>query len=180
MTLFEYLTVGYSLIVSFAVLRALSGLPYILRTTSRYWVHVAWVFLGLFGCLFVFWAFWRFREAEWTLPRYIIVLAVPALLYVHNSILVPSDPASVTSWRAHFFEVRVPLFMTACLMYTAAIIANYLLLDVSLSGMLTSWGLLGLSAAALASANPRLHALLALGPLLFAAAALTLLARPDF
>ena len=180
MTHFEYLTVGYSLIVSFAVLRALSGFPHLLRSSSRYWVHVSWVVFGLFGCVFIFWAFWRFREAEWTLRSYILVLAVPALLYVHNSILVPSDPASVTSWRDHFFRVRVPLFVTACLMHTAALIGNYLLLGIPPSALLSLWGLLGISAVALTSANSRLHAVLALVPLLFAAAALTVLAQADF
>ena len=39
MTLFEYLAAGYVLILSFAVIRGVSGVPYALRPSSRYGVH---------------------------------------------------------------------------------------------------------------------------------------------
>ncbi len=182
MTLFEYLTVGYSLIVSFAVLRALSGFPHILRVTSRYWVHAFWVLFGISGCLVIFWAFWRFREAEWTLLRYVLVLAVPALLYVYNSILVPSDPAAVASWRGYFFEVRVPLFATAMLMHSAAFLANVVLLGVSPLDpkLFPLVGWVGLCVVALFSASPSVHAFVVLGTALGLATTAAMMAQPEF
>lgn len=55
-TLFEHLDAGYTLIVSFAVIRALSGFPHALRKGRRYWVHVSWLAMAVFSCLGIFWA----------------------------------------------------------------------------------------------------------------------------
>ncbi len=109
MTLFEYVAAGYVLILSFAVLRAVSGVPYAVRPGRRYWVHVLYLSLALATCLVGFWAFWFYREVEWTFFRFIGALAVPVLLYGYVSLLVPADPSIDSSWRDHFFGVRHPL-----------------------------------------------------------------------
>ncbi len=57
MTLFEYLAAGYVLILSFAVLRGVAGVPYALRPSSRYWVHAVYLSSLLANCLVSFWAF---------------------------------------------------------------------------------------------------------------------------
>lgn len=181
MTLFEYLTAGYVLILSFAVIRALSGFPHALSTTSRYWVHISWLALALANCLVTFWAFWSYRDTEWTLPSFAIVLATPALLFVYNSILVPADPASVRSWRKHFFNVRVPLFATGALSVVLIVATNHLVLGMSLLHPVVIGGVawLAIYLVGLSSERPGLHAVLAFALLLvFAVAMLTFLAQP--
>ncbi len=97
MTLFEYLAIAYSLVLSFAVLRTASGLPHALASGRRHWVRAAWTFIILAVCLFVFWAFWSYREVEWTLWRFALVLGNPILVFVSASIIVPPEPAAVHS-----------------------------------------------------------------------------------
>ena len=162
MTLFEHLDAGFTLIISFAVIRALSGFPHALRKASRYWVHVFWLSNGLLSCLGVFWGTWAFRDADWTLARYMVLLASPALLFVYTSILVPSDPAGVTSWREHFFDARVPLFTTVILYGTAIISLNYFVGGIPLFHpvLFSVYGALAVNVVGLASANPRLHSVL--------------------
>jgi hypothetical protein len=74
----------------------------------RHWIHVSWLLLATAFCSTAFWAFWALREVEWPLPRFTAALGVPALIYVLASLVAPSDPASVHSWRDYFFQVRVP------------------------------------------------------------------------
>ena len=183
MSLFEYLTAGYVLILSFAVVRALTGFPHALSGASRYWVHVSWLSFALANCLATFWAFWSFRDTEWTLPRFVGVLVVPALLFVYNSILVPSDPASVASWRDHFFEVRVPLFLTGAVTVIVMVVGNYAILGMPLLHPLVIGNMVWLTIylIGLGSGKPALHSLLALALILVSAAAMvTVLAQPGY
>jgi hypothetical protein len=119
-TLFEYLSIAYSLVISFAVLRAASGLPHALASGRRYWVHATWTLINLNACLLTFWDFWSYREIEWTLGGFLVVLANPTLLFILASILVPGDPAGIQSWREYFYAVRVKLFLTG-IVYTVVL-----------------------------------------------------------
>ena len=44
MTLFEYLAIAFSLVLSFAAMRLVAGLPYAVQADRRYWVHLVFVF----------------------------------------------------------------------------------------------------------------------------------------
>jgi hypothetical protein len=182
LTLFEYLAAAYVLMLSLALVRAMSGLPHAVSATSRYWLHIAWLVFALFNCLVAFWAFWTYRNVEWSIFRFINSLAVPALLYSFISLLVPTDPSTVTSWRDHFFAVRTRLFSTGVAFMVAVIASNQLTLGVpSLHpSQLGNYVLLAIFLIAFASAKPIVHAVLAIGMSLLATAILfTLLIEPD-
>lgn len=163
LTLFEYLAAGFSLILSFALLRALSGVPHAVHSGRRYWVHVFWLLNALVNCLFTFWAFWSYREVEWTLIRFSATLAIPALLYVYNSLLVPPDPASVDSWRDHFFSVRIPLFSTGMILSADIGVTNFFVLGFPLLASWPVFAMVAIYAIGLASARSSVHAILPLG-----------------
>ena len=174
MSLFEYVTAGYVLLLSFAILRALSGVPHAVRSQRRYWVYISWLFMAIFSCFGTFVTFWSYREVEWTTFQIIGALAVPASLYVYNSVLVPPDPAAVTSWRDYFFDVRVPLFATGFVFMSTAIMSNLFVLLVSplSAAQLFNYGFLAMYAIGLASAKPSVHVVLAIAfPCLTAVAA---------
>ena len=182
MTLFEYVAAGYVLILSFAVLRAVSGVPYAVRPGRRYWVHVLYLSLALATCLVGFWAFWFYREVEWTFFRFSVALAVPVLLYVYVSLLVPPDPSAVTSWRDHFFGVRIPLFSSGILMFIAVAISTQTILGVpSLHpSQWPTYAAIALYAIGLTSAKPSLHTALAFAlPCIFAVVFLAGLGQGD-
>ncbi len=163
MTLFEYLAAGYTLVLSFAVIRALGGIAHAVHPARRYWVHVVWLAVILFASLGTFWAFWSYREVEWTLIRFALLLAVPALQYVFCSLLVPPDPSSVTSWRDYFFDVRIPLFATGVLMTATVVVGSTVVLGVSLTHpvRLAQLTMMALFAIGLASDKPSVHSVLA-------------------
>ena len=164
MTLFEYITAGYVLLLSFAILRALSGVPHAVRSQRRYWVYISWLFMAIFSCFGTFVTFWSYREVEWTSFLIIGALAVPASLYAYNSVLVPPDPSTVTSWRDYFYDVRAPLFATGIVLMSTTIINVHLVLDASPLHVvqLLNYGFLGMYAIGLASAKPNVHVALAI------------------
>ena len=167
MTLFEYLAAGYVLILSFSILRGGAGIPYALRSTSRYWVHVVYLSIVLANCLVGFWAFWFYRDVEWTFFGFIITLAVPLLTYVHISLLVPPDPSVVSSWRDHFFGVRIPLFTAGAATFVAVAVSNQAILGIPALHFLEwpVYAAVAIYAIGLTSARPNLHAALALASL---------------
>ena len=180
MTTFEYLAVAYTLVLSLAVVRLLGGIAHALRPGRRYWAHFSWLCLAIALCLTAFWAFLSYRELDWTLPRFILILAGPALIYVYSSLVVPSDPSTVASWRDHFFAVRVPLFATGILFFSVAVCTNYALLGVPLLSALnwTGYSLIVLFVAGLCSTSPPLHTFLALGWLFLFPITAALFAQP--
>jgi len=111
MTIFEYLAIAYSLVISFAVMRGLSGLPHAASSGRRYSVHLAWVCMNLAAAFQYYWGFWAFRNVEWSQPKFLSVLACPALMYTMACILNPESGSSIASWREYFYQVRVKLFL---------------------------------------------------------------------
>jgi len=181
-TLFEYLTTANTLILSFAVLRVLACVPHALRPGRLYWVHVSWLSAAIAFCLIGFWAFWPYRELEWTLPLFIGALTPTTLIYMFTSLVAPSEPSTVASWRDYFFSVRVPLLGTGVLYMGAVLSCNQAFLGVSAFQLasLGPWTLLAICAIGASSAKPRLHTFLAFWPPFLAVITVLVLARPDF
>jgi hypothetical protein len=101
MTHFEYVAAAHTLILTFAAARVLGGVANALQPRRLYWVHLSWVGLAVLFCLTSFWVFWGYREVEWTLPRLILLLAAPGLIYVFRSIC-----CSESSWSVRFSTHR--------------------------------------------------------------------------
>lgn len=181
MTLFEYLTAANTLILSFAVLRIIACAPHALRPGRLYWVHVSWLSVAIAFCLIGFWGFWSYRGLEWTLPLLIAALSPTVLMYAFTSLVAPSEPSTVASWRDYFFGVRIPLLGTGVLYMGAVLASNQALLGVSAFQLasLGPWILLAICAIGASSAKPQLHTVLALGPPFLAAITILMLAQPD-
>jgi len=163
-TLFEYLAAGYILMLSFAVLRAMTGVPHAVRSRKRSWVHICWLSAALVMCLVAFWAFWPYRQVEWTLFTFVNALSIPALLYAHTSVLVPPDPAAVPSWEDYFNASRVPIFATGVAFMAAVAVSNQSALGVSPlhSSQILNYSLLSMYAVGLLFQNQTVHRTLAL------------------
>ena len=144
-------------------------------------MHVSWLSAAIAFCLIGFWGFWSYRELEWTLPMFIGALAPTTLMYVFTSLVAPSVPSTVVSWRDYFFGVRIRLLGTGVLYMGAVHSSNQTLLGISAFQLaaLGPWTLLAICAIGASSAKPRLHAVLAFGPPLGAVITILLLARPD-
>ena len=105
MTIFEYLAISFSLVFSFTAMRLLAGLPYAVRRERVYWVHFSFVCVQLILTVVIFWAFWSYRDTEWTLPRFLLALGSPALIYFNACTLIPENPGAIESWREYFDSV---------------------------------------------------------------------------
>jgi hypothetical protein len=180
-TFFEYLAAAHTLVLTFALSRALAGIAQALRPSRRSLVHLSWLGFIISNCLFAFWAMWGYTEVKWTLVRFLGLLSVPAFMYVFSSIIVPPDPPEVESWRTHFFENRVPLFVTGALLFISIVLSNQILQGASPTHPLqfTLYATIGVFAVGLTSSNARLHSALAVWPLLFFGLVLLQLAEPD-
>jgi len=179
-TLFEYLTAGFVLILSFAVVRGLSGFPHVLHQATRYWVHLGFLAFALTNCLISFWAFFSYQGASWTLPRFSLVLAIPAVLFVYNSILVPAAPATVNSWKEHYFSVRIPLCATGVLSVLLITTNNALVLGTEFPPLWIALTCLwaGVYVVGLSSKRPPVHSVLAVVQVTLGVVMLIVLSRP--
>jgi len=182
LTLFEYLAAAYVLMLSFAVLRAMSGVPHAVRSPLRYWVYISWLSTSLFLCLVCFWAFWPYRGVDWTIFTFLNALAIPALLFAHNSLLVPPDPSVVESWRDYFFNVRAPLFATGAIFMLTVTVSNQSTLDVAPlhPSQLGNYALIGMYLLGVASKKASVHVGLAVAfPSVLLVYVLSLATTPD-
>ncbi len=110
MTLFEYLSVAVSIVLSLATVRLLSGLSVALLRERRYWPHAAWLIMSLATAALVWWNFWSFRAVQWNLLSFLAVLWVPSMMYLLAAALVPEQPGRTRSWEAHFYAARRRFF----------------------------------------------------------------------
>jgi len=172
-TLFEYIAIAFSMVISFTVLRALSGVPHAVQTGKRYWVHLAWLGSTLATVLLRFWAFWGYRGAEWNFIIFALVLVPPGLLYVLVSLLVPEDSSAVDSWKEHF------LFLTAIAWDITAAMGIIVTSGVRTFPTLIFGALFITHSVGALSSEPKLHALLAtVPPAVIAFVGLTVLFQP--
>jgi hypothetical protein len=163
LTLFEYLGIAYSLVLSLAAVRAASVLPHSFSRDRRYWVHTAWVLADLTVCLLIFWNFWSYREIDWTFGKFALVLALPTSLFVSIAILCPDEPAQITSWREYYYSIRVKFFASAIAYSMVVLVVSTVVLGMPLLHpfRLGQLGALGAATAGAVSDRPSLHASLA-------------------
>ena len=107
MTLFEYLSVAVSIVLSLSAAQILVNLRAVFDPASRYWVHTLWVVIVLFVHLLFWWGFWAYRVVEsWNLATFALVLLNPGILFVASTTLVLNASKLDRSWEQHFFDIR--------------------------------------------------------------------------
>jgi quercetin dioxygenase-like cupin family protein len=180
MTLFEYLSIAYSLVFSFAVIRLVAGLPHAIDPSRRYWIHVVHVCLGIFAALALFWAHWSTREVAWSFPAFLVNLAGPGMIYFLSCTLVPDEPSSVQSWHDYFFSARRKYFGGLCIWAVIMAVNTTIFFGASPLHPLRviQVGLLGVGLAGLASDRPATHRLILTGVAVVAIIAAVVLLRP--
>ena len=106
MTLFEYLSVAVSILLSLGMVHILSRIKDILEGGRVYWIHAVHVGLILSLHPVYWWMFWGYRDVSWTLPFFLIALVPPSLICVLATSLVPRDSSAISSWRDHYFRIH--------------------------------------------------------------------------
>jgi len=107
MTLFEYLSVAVSIVLSLSAAQLLSSIRAVLKSERRYWVHTIWIAIALCIHVVLWWEFWEYRDVgDWTLAKFVLVLVNPGLLFVASNALATPDSGTSPTWEVHSFSVR--------------------------------------------------------------------------
>lgn len=180
MTLFEYLSIAYALLLSLGAVRLLNGVSHVMHAGRVYWVHATWVVLALLFSLLLFWHHWSNRDLEWTFLTFTINLAGPGMIYFLSCTLVPDDAKDVDSWRDHYFSVRRLYFGGLCAWSVLMSINSSLILEVPLldRSRIIPAGLMLVGVSGLATDKSRNHAYILVGALLVLLIAVVILMRP--
>jgi hypothetical protein len=159
-SLFEYLAIAFSLVFSFTAMRMVGGLPHALHRERRYWVHLSGIAAQLLATAGVFWAFWSFRDTDWTFPRFILTLANPSMGYFVACTLVPESASSIESWRTYYYAIRTRLFVGVVLWGAVIALGSTFVLERSLSHPTRPFQVIVIAVGLLGAAtdNPRVHA----------------------
>jgi hypothetical protein len=167
MTLFEYISVAFSVVLSLSAAQLLGNIRSVIDPARRDWVHGLWVVHLLILHVLVWWSGWALRDVSWNLGSFTLVLSAPALLYVAANALVPSNQS--VSMREHFLANRTLFFCTRGLVVLSSYAITYLLLGVPLLSPARISGvfILATCAVGVASSNPRVQGVLAILGLLF-------------
>ena len=128
MTLFEYISVAVSLVLSLSLVRLLNGLSVTLFSERRYWVHSLWLIEIVLLAALAWWNLWGYQNAEWNFFSFLLVLAVPGSLYLVSAALVPENPGQIDSWEAYFFSARRRFFFALAGFFLVVATATSILL----------------------------------------------------
>lgn len=129
MSLFEYISIATSLILSFSLARTLTNVAPIFAGERRDWVHAAWVVGLLAYHVTLFWQLWIYGAAPaWTLPEFLLLLAGPITVLIAVSLLVPLEHAA--DYRAHFESVRSPFYVVLVTMQLQPVPLLYFAFDL--------------------------------------------------
>ena len=144
MTIFEYLSVSISILLSLAIVRLLNGLPHLTTSPKRYWVHVGWVILIAIGSFYVYVKL----HILYTMTGLVLahtMLALPLVLIVTASALKSYDmnqelaarSLGAPRWRA-FTTITLPQIRFAVI--TAALLSFLTSFDEVVVAMFISGG----------------------------------------
>ena len=76
MSLFEYISVAVSLILSFGVAHLLARMYVVFERGKRYWVHSAWTVITLVVFIAYWWSFWNWNAvSSWNFGWFLLALA---------------------------------------------------------------------------------------------------------
>ena len=129
MTLFEYLAMAFSLLFSISTMRLVGGVPHVLRSHRRYWVHATLVAWHQFLTIAMFWAFFSYHQVTWTFPGFVLALGSPVLIYFTATTLVPEDAQDVQSWREYHMSVYRRYFGGLIAWQSVVLLGDLLVLD---------------------------------------------------
>ncbi len=131
MTLFEYIAIATSLILSFSLARTLTNFAPIFASDNRYWVHSAWAVGLLVNHAILFWDIWLYQGVEaWTLVEFVLLLMGPISLLIAASLVVPVG--AVPDYRIYFESIRGPFYSVLIVLHVQPIPLAYLLFDISI------------------------------------------------
>jgi hypothetical protein len=166
---FAFIIALAAVINGLGIVRLLSGFAEYLRTQdsleiAHYWVFNLWAVFQFLLHILMWWTLWGVQTAEeFTFLHYLFLLSGPILLFLGTSLLVPNVDDNAVDLYRHFYVVRVPYFTVASLLWLWAIFYNPIF-DGKFAPAAPIWAsFMALALALRFTANPKIHAALAIG-----------------
>jgi len=129
MTLFEYVSVVTSIVLSLSAAQLLSRLRVILQPPGQYWMFTLWVGFALMLHLLIWWEFWGYRDFQgWNFASFAMFLFNPAVLYICSSAMAGSDVPE--RWSMRFDDTRRTMFLCFGLLTVGSVLRRLLLVDM--------------------------------------------------
>ena len=169
MTEFDYLSVLISIVLGLGLSHVMATAAQLVRFRAAvkfYTPALLWLALLFFLHVQIWWAVFELRDVpEWTFGNFVLVLAIPAVVYVISVLLSPDfDREERIDLRASYFAHRRWFFGLLALLPILSLAQEY-----AISGHiqldpdpLFRLAFLALALVGLGSANERLHRVLAI------------------
>jgi hypothetical protein len=110
MTLFEFVSVMFSIILGLSLSQILVGLARLVRDPNEvrtFGPQVIWTVTLVLMHFLLWWSIWDFRDVAWNYPRFVVASFEPLLLFFMGALLLPSAAGSaVIDLKSHFQRVR--------------------------------------------------------------------------
>ena len=110
MTLFEFVSVMFSIILGLSLSQTLAGVARLVRDPNevrRFGPQTVWTTTLVLMHFLLWWSIWDFRDVSWNFPRFVVASSEPLFLFFMTALLLPSarglEPVDL---RSHFFRVR--------------------------------------------------------------------------
>jgi hypothetical protein len=162
-TLFEYISVAFSIVLSLGAANLMRGVRRVFARDRRYWIHSSWALIVLFSHMIAWWSIWSYNTFQsWTFLTFLLVMLQPGLLYLLSSLVVGDEPATTESWRDHFFRMRRWFFSVRIVYMAAVITASWIILEIPLVHPARLFGVshIAISIVGLSTTSERAHATL--------------------
>ena len=113
MTLFEYVSVALSIVLSMSIVRSLESAGDVFDPARRDRIHVTWFLVKAFQPAITWWSIWGLSdETGWNYFAFLLCLSGPIALFFQITTLVTREPDDVPDWSAHFMARRRRFFGT--------------------------------------------------------------------
>ncbi|MBT8478942.1 MAG: hypothetical protein KJO06_08500 [Gemmatimonadetes bacterium] len=110
MTLFEFVSVMFSIILGLSLSHTLSGLASLVRTrnvVTTFGPQGIWTTTLVLMHFLLWWSIWDFRAVSWNFPRFVVASAEPLILFFMTALLLPSvSGGDDVDLESHFFRIR--------------------------------------------------------------------------
>lgn len=125
---FRWLSVVLSIILGLGMTRLLTGLVGVFRARQQNaidWVPLVWAVCLFFVQVQFWWALYDIPDMHWTFGAFIVLVSLPALLFVASALLLPLETVHTgASLRAYFEEEGRWALIAVSLYFLAAYAAN--------------------------------------------------------
>jgi hypothetical protein len=110
MTLFEFVSVMFSIILGLSLSQMLLGVARLVRDPNEvktFGPQAIWTATLVLMHFLLWWSIWDFRDVEWNYARFVVASVEPLLLFFMGALLLPSPAGSGSiDLRSHFLRVR--------------------------------------------------------------------------